>query len=182
MLLSPLRSHFIMWSYCVCILSHLQPYHPLLPQGPCTSVSSVLVAWTPHLHCTHSCPLFGNLFLCFGPSQLRYHFFWEAFLDVLNQIRTSACHLSLLYTRVMPCTLLPTTPQNVICEIIYLKFAPALAGVAWWIECWPANQKIAGLIPHEDTCLGLWARFSAVGAWEAADWCFHPSLSPFPFL
>ena len=23
----------------------------------------------------------------------------------------------------------------------------ALAGVAQWIECWPANQMVAGLIP-----------------------------------
>ena len=29
----------------------------------------------------------------------------------------------------------------------------ALAGVAQWIECWPANQKVAGLIPSQGTCL-----------------------------
>ena len=30
----------------------------------------------------------------------------------------------------------------------------ALAGVAQWIECPPANQGVAGLIPHWGTCLG----------------------------
>ena len=28
-----------------------------------------------------------------------------------------------------------------------------LAGIAQWIECWPANQTTAGLIPSQDTCL-----------------------------
>ena len=31
---------------------------------------------------------------------------------------------------------------------------PALASVAQWIECWPVNQRVAGLIPSQDTCLG----------------------------
>ena len=30
----------------------------------------------------------------------------------------------------------------------------ALAGVAQWIECWPRNQRVAGLIPSQGTCLG----------------------------
>ena len=30
----------------------------------------------------------------------------------------------------------------------------ALAGVVQWIDCWPANQKVAGLIPSQGTCLG----------------------------
>ena len=30
----------------------------------------------------------------------------------------------------------------------------ALAGVAQWIECCPANQKVASLIPSQGTCLG----------------------------
>ena len=29
----------------------------------------------------------------------------------------------------------------------------ALAGVARWIECWPVNQRVAGLIPSQGTCL-----------------------------
>ena len=30
----------------------------------------------------------------------------------------------------------------------------ALAGVAQWIECQPANQRVAGSIPSQGTCLG----------------------------
>ena len=33
------------------------------------------------------------------------------------------------------------------------KKATALAGVAQWIECGPANHSVAGLIPSQDTCL-----------------------------
>ena len=32
---------------------------------------------------------------------------------------------------------------------------PALAGVAQCIECWPANPRVAGSIPSQDTCLGF---------------------------
>ena len=34
------------------------------------------------------------------------------------------------------------------------KYWSALAGVAQWIECWTANQRAAGLIPSQGTCLG----------------------------
>ena len=30
----------------------------------------------------------------------------------------------------------------------------ALAGVAQWIGCRPANKKVAGSIPSQGTCLG----------------------------
>ena len=30
----------------------------------------------------------------------------------------------------------------------------ALADVAQWIECWPANQRVVGSIPSQGTCLG----------------------------
>ena len=33
-------------------------------------------------------------------------------------------------------------------------FFSALAGVAQWIECEPANQRVAGSIPSQGTCLG----------------------------
>ena len=33
------------------------------------------------------------------------------------------------------------------------KVDVALAGVAHWIERWPANQRVAGLIPSQGTCL-----------------------------
>ena len=29
-----------------------------------------------------------------------------------------------------------------------------LAGMAQWIECWSANQRVAGSIPSQGTCLG----------------------------
>ena len=34
------------------------------------------------------------------------------------------------------------------------KIRSALARVAQWMECWPANQKVAGSIPSQGTCLG----------------------------
>ena len=33
-------------------------------------------------------------------------------------------------------------------------FILALAGLAQWIECWPVNQKVRGLIPSQGTYLG----------------------------
>ena len=30
----------------------------------------------------------------------------------------------------------------------------ALAGIAQWIECQPANQRVTSLIPSQGTCLG----------------------------
>ena len=30
----------------------------------------------------------------------------------------------------------------------------ALASVAQWIECYPANQRVTSLIPNQGTCLG----------------------------
>ena len=34
------------------------------------------------------------------------------------------------------------------------KASLALAGVAQWIEHWPMNPKVPGLIPSQGTCLG----------------------------
>ena len=34
----------------------------------------------------------------------------------------------------------------------------SLAGVAQWIECQPVNQRVAGSIPSQDTCLGYGPR------------------------
>ena len=31
----------------------------------------------------------------------------------------------------------------------------ALAGVTQWTESWPVNQRIAGSIPSQGTCLGF---------------------------
>ena len=38
----------------------------------------------------------------------------------------------------------------------------ALAGVAQLIEHWPVNQRVAGLIPSQGTCLGCTGK----AAWE----------------
>ena len=40
----------------------------------------------------------------------------------------------------------------------------ALAGVAQWIECWPANQRVTGLIPSLGHIRGLQARSPVGGA------------------
>ena len=40
-------------------------------------------------------------------------------------------------------------------KILSLKaYRSALAGVAQWIEHWPANQRVTGSIPSQGTCLG----------------------------
>ena len=46
--------------------------------------------------------------------------------------------------------------------------AGALASVAQWIECKPANQKVTGSIPSGHVP-GLWARSPAGGVQEATD-------------
>ena len=38
---------------------------------------------------------------------------------------------------------------NILMKFIFL----ALAGVAQWIQCWPVNQRVAGLIPSQGKCL-----------------------------
>ena len=38
---------------------------------------------------------------------------------------------------------------------VKFKDQRALAGVAQWTECQPANQKAAGLIPSQGTYLGF---------------------------
>ena len=49
----------------------------------------------------------------------------------------------------------------------------ALAGVAQWIEPWPVNQKVAGLIPRQGTCLGC-----RPGPQQGAqDWQPHTDVS-----
>ena len=36
----------------------------------------------------------------------------------------------------------------------YGSIQVALAGVAQWTDGWPVNQRVAGLIPSQGTCLG----------------------------
>ena len=38
--------------------------------------------------------------------------------------------------------------------ILFIKPRFALAGIAQWIDRGPANQRVAGLIPSQGTCLG----------------------------
>ena len=38
--------------------------------------------------------------------------------------------------------------------LLPLRPSTALAGVAQWIDCQPCNQRVAGLIPSQGTCLG----------------------------
>ena len=46
---------------------------------------------------------------------------------------------------------LPITPPFFFPKGLYCF---ALAGVAQWIECWLANQRVTGSIPSQGTCLG----------------------------
>ena len=58
---------------------------------------------------------------------------------------------------------------------IHLKLY-ALAGVAQWIEYWPANQRVAGLIPRAQAWLR--GKPPVGGAREATtQGCYFPSLS-----
>ena len=67
------------------------------------------------------------------------------------------------------------------------KFILALAGVAQWIECWPANWKVTGWTPSQGTCLGckpgpqLEASERQIIQVSLAHWCFSP-LTPWPSL
>ena len=47
-----------------------------------------------------------------------------------------------------------TSKQNVVYTFNKRLFILALTGVAQWIECWPANQRVLSLIPSQGTCLG----------------------------
>ena len=56
---------------------------------------------------------------------------------------------------------------------LYKNETSALAGVAWWIECQPANHKVADSIPRQGTCLGC-----RPGPQQGAqDWQPHTDVS-----
>ena len=60
----------------------------------------------------------------------------------------------------------------------------ALAGVPWWIECWPANQRVTGSIPSQGTCLSC-GPGPLLGACERQPhiaFSLPLFLSPFPSL
>ena len=59
-----------------------------------------------------------------------------------------------------------------------------MLSVAQWIGCWPVDQKVAGCIPSQGTCLGC-GPGPQVGVYERqlidvsfVHRCFSPSLSP----
>ena len=66
-------------------------------------------------------------------------------------------------------------------KYIWLKSNIALAGVAWWIERQPENQRVAGWIPSQGTCLGC----RSGSQWEVLHERqphINISLPPFPSL
>ena len=73
-------------------------------------------------------------------------------------------------------------------HFLFKKLKTALAGVAQWIDCRPANQKVAGSIPSQGTCLccGPGPQLGAckrqlIDA-SPAHRFFSPFLPPFPSL
>ena len=87
-----------------------------------------------------------SFFLCIVP-----------FLESSNEI----FHLELLnFFCMIPDELLPYPQNNAYMRILAISltlkkfFFLALAGMAQWIECRPANQRVASLIPSQGTCLG----------------------------
>ena len=65
----------------------------------------------------------------------------------------------------------------------YENTSLALAGVAQWTECWPANQRVAGFIPSQGTRLGCGpGPHSGVHKRQPHIDASPPLLSPFPSL
>ena len=58
-----------------------------------------------------------------------------------------------------------------------LKAGTALVGVAQWIECGPVNQRVAGSIPSQGTCLGC-GPGPQLGACEGQPINISPLLFP----
>ena len=50
--------------------------------------------------------------------------------------------------------LLSTRRDGILYRIFFFSVVFALAGVAQWIEHWPANQRVTHSIPSQSTCLG----------------------------
>ena len=46
------------------------------------------------------------------------------------------------------------TLENNHLATLIINIISVLAGVARWTECQPANQRVAGSIPSQGTCLG----------------------------
>ena len=78
------------------------------------------------------------------------------------------------------------TPRHIIskCQRLKVKTESALAGVAQWIEHWPANQGVTSLIPSQGTSL-CWGPGPQWGAYERQphiDVSLSLFLPPFPSL
>ena len=61
---------------------------------------------------------------------------------------------------VLPAVVIPQaakspSPDPGLSKVKVKKPCMALAGVAQWIECKPVNQRVAGSIPSQGTCLGF---------------------------
>ena len=68
--------------------------------------------------------------------------------------------------------------------VFFKKPKMALAGVAQWIECQPANQRVVGLISSQGTCLGCGQgpRCGALEGQSITHCGFPLFLPPFPSL
>ena len=77
------------------------------------------------------------------------------------------------YTKHQPTFFVHFDHEFSIGEAVENLLASSLAGVVQQTEFWPANQKVTGLIPDQDTCLGC-----RPGMREATDECLSSSLSP----
>ena len=120
----------------------------------------------------HPLPLFCLLFTWkFFPSFHFQHMYVLKFLVDCTEL-----DLFLLIHSANLCVFIGTINH------LHLKYYFALAGVTQWIECRPANHRVAGLIPSQSTCLGC-----RPGPWlgvcerqpvdvSLTHQCFSPSL------
>ena len=64
--------------------------------------------------------------------------------------------------------------------MFFKKVKTALAGVAQWIESWPVNQKVTGLIPSQGTYLDYVFGPQLGHVQEATNTCFSLASVSFP--
>ena len=83
----------------------------------------------------------------------------------------------------LPCVFRDMNSEHPSCsdaKASFINTSLALAGVAQWIGHQPVNQRIAGSIPSQGTCLGCRPQVPgprSQGMWEATThWCFSSSL------
>ena len=73
----------------------------------------------------------------------------------LDPRRNTPRHIIITLSEIKEETILKAAEEKerVTYKGVPIRLSAALAGVAQWIECWPVNQKVAGLIPSQGTCL-----------------------------